>query len=306
MPGVETTLVQELAYELRVGDVMKREAVTVTPSTPMTELRGLLRENRISGMPVVENGELVGIISIEDFIKWLANGGSPSVVADRMTRDVITVHEDEPLIQAAERLERLGFGRLPVVTRGAEELTGVITKGDIIAGLLRKLDIDCRQAEMRNARSRHIFEDIVADESAVVFKYEVRGGDFARGGASATGLKTTLLRLGISPSVARRAAIATYEAEMNLIFYTDGGQIAAKVEPRTMQITVEDDGPGIPDIEQAMQRGFSTAPDSVRELGFGAGMGLDNIRTCADRMELHSTIGKGTRLAVDILLEAPP
>ena len=282
---------------------MKKSVIKVTPSTAMGDLRGILRDNRISGAPVVENERLVGIISMEDFIRWLTDGGPDCPIADRMTSDVVAAYGDEPLIQAANKLEQLGFGRLPVLNRGTGELTGVITKGDIVTGLLMKLDIDYRHAEIHSSQSSLIFEDIVADKCELTFEYEVPGGDFERAGTCASGLKTTLLRLGIPPQTARRAAIATYEAEMNLIFFTGGGRIMAKIQPTMIRLNMEDDGPGIPDIEQAMQPGFSTAPDWVRELGFGAGMGLQNIKSCADRMNLESTVGKGTRLELDILLE---
>ena len=303
MADREITRFQELAYELRVSEVMVQEVIHVTPSTRMDKLRAILRDNRISGTPVVENGHVVGIISVEDFIRWLADGGPDCAIADRMTREVITIYDDEPLIAAVNKLKRLGFGRLPVLSRVNDELSGIITNGDIIAGLLKKMDIDYRRAEMRSARSKHIFDDIVADRSELTFEYKVDGDDFSHAGGSASGLKTTLLRLGISPPVARRAAIATYEAEMNLVFFAGGGQILARIGPDTIRLEAVDEGPGIPDIKQAMQPGFSTAPDWVRELGFGAGMGLHNIQTCADRMELTSTVGKGTRLEVDILVE---
>jgi len=293
-----------MVYELRVGEVMQKNVISVTPSTPMGELRGILRDHRISGAPVLDNGRVVGILSVEDFIRWLADGGADCTTADRMTRDPITIYEDEPLVGAVNKLERFGFGRLLVLSRGDDQLRGIVTNGDIIGGLLKKLDIDYRLAEMRNARSQHIFEDIVADRSALIFEYSVTGGDFDRAGASASGLKTTLRRLGIHPQTARRAAIATYEAEMNLVVFTGGGQITAKVGPDRIELVVQDGGPGIPDIERAMQPGYSTAPDWVRELGFGAGMGLVNIKKCSDRMRLHSTVGEGTRLEAEIFLES--
>ena len=292
-----------MVYELRVGEVMKTDVISVTPSTPMSEPREILRVNRISGTPVLEEGRLSGVVSIEDFIRWLADGGPDCPIGDRMTSNVTTIYDDEPLLQAVNKLERFGFGRLPVLERNNGHLVGVITRGDIIGGLLKHLEVDYREAEMRGARSMHVFEDIVAESSALILEYRVNGGDFSGAGASASGLKTTLRRLGIHPQTARRAAIATYEAEMNLIVFTEGGQIRARVEPERIQLVVEDSGPGIADIEQAMQPGFSTAPDWVRELGFGAGMGLINIKKCSDQMRLDSTVGKGTRLEVDILLE---
>ncbi|MBM4036881.1 MAG: CBS domain-containing protein [Planctomycetes bacterium] len=299
----EVTKIQEMIYELLVREVMTKEVISVMPSTPMSDLREILRAKRISGTPVVEDGRLVGMISIEDFIKWLFDGGQASPVADRMTSDVRTIYDDEPLVQAVNKLERLGFGRLPVVARDTGRLVGVITKGDIIRGLLRHLEVDYRNAEMRGARSSHIFEDIQADRAALKLEYQVRGGDFSRGGASAVRLKTTLLRLGIDPQTTRRAAVAAYEAEMNLIVFTEGGCIRVEVEPGIVRLLAEDDGPGIPDVERAMQPGFSTAPDWVRELGFGAGMGLPNIKKCADRLRIDSVVGRGTRLEAEILME---
>jgi len=301
LPELEITKIQELVYELRVGDVMQTDVVIVAPATPVSCLREILRDRRISGTPVVEDDRLVGIISVEDFIRWLAEGAPDCAIAERMTRDVITVFDDEPLIQAVNKLERFGFGRFPVLKRGSEEIVGVLTKGDSIAGLLKKLDVDYREAETRSARSRHIFEDILADRSSLIFEYDVVGGDIERAGISASGLKTSLKRLGISPQTVRRATIATYEAEMNLIFFTNGGQITARVEPESIRLEVTDNGPGIENVEEARQPGFSTAPDWVRELGFGAGMGLHNIETCADKMLLDSTVGVGTRLEVSIL-----
>ncbi len=94
---------------------MNTKVGTVGPRMPVSSLREILRDNRISGTPVVENGKLVGMISIEDFIRWLADGATECRVEERMTRDIVTANEDEPLVMAVNRLERFGFGRLPVV-----------------------------------------------------------------------------------------------------------------------------------------------------------------------------------------------
>ena len=295
--------IQELIYEIRVGDVMKDNVITVSPQSRMSQLRNILREKRISGTPVVEQDNLVGIISIDDFIRWLAERDPDCLIGDKMTRDVQTVYADEPLIQAVNKFERFGFGRFPVIDRQDKRLRGIITKGDIVEGLLKKLEIDYHEEETRRQRIRHFFDDIVADRIALFFQYDVAGHDFKRAGESASRLKGTLRRLGVNPQVVRRVAIATYEAEMNMIIYTDGGKIRVRVQPHEILVRVEDSGPGIPDIEKALQPGYSTAPEWVRELGFGAGMGLNNICRCADRMDLRSTVGKGTQLRIYISTE---
>lgn len=293
--------VQELVYEISVGDVMTSKVVTVNPQTPMSQLRGILKEQRISGTPVVAGGKVVGIISIEDFIKWLAGREDDCPIAEKMSKDVRTLYTDEPLTQAVNLFQRFGFGRLAVINRGSKKLLGIITKGDIVRGLLKKLEIDhIEEEDVYRHRVTHFFEDILADKVVLLFQYEVVGHDFKRAGEGASRLKATLQRLGLHPQIIRRVAIATYEAEMNLIIYTDGGNMRVRVEPNEIFVLVKDSGPGIPDIEKVLQPGYSTAPEWVRELGFGAGMGLCNISKCATKMDLKSTVGKGTQLNIRI------
>lgn len=295
---------QELVYELTVADAMRRKVITTTPRTLMSELREILRANRISGTPVIDNGRLAGVISIEDFIMWLAAGEPDCPIGDKMTTRIDTLFAHEPLIHAVGKLEETGYGRIPVVDKASGDLVGIITKGDIIERLLRKLEIDFHTEEIHRYRASHIFEDIMGDRVALTFQSAVKGQDFSLAGSASSRLKKTLERLGIDPQIVRRAAIASYEAEMNLVIYTDGGTVTASVQPDRIRIDVNDAGPGIPDIEQAMQPGFSTASEWVREMGFGAGMGLVNIRKCSDRMELVSTVGKGTHLRIHIDIRA--
>jgi anti-sigma regulatory factor (Ser/Thr protein kinase) len=168
--------------------------------------------------------------------------------------------------------------------------------------MLHQLEVDYQEEEIHRYRASHIFEDILADDIALVFGYRVIAGDIGRAGGASSGLKRTLSRLGIHPRVIRRVAVATYEAEMNMVIFTDGGEIVAEVRPDRIRIDALDKGPGIPDIEQAMQPGWSTAPSWVQEMGFGAGMGLPNIKACSDDMQLQSTVGVGTQLTLTIYL----
>ena len=297
------TAIQELVYELRVGAVMTRKVITVTPQTPMSRLRTILRDRRISGTPVVDGDRLVGVVSVEDFINWLSQGGVDCPVAQRMSTHVRTIAEDEPLVQAVSQLERHGFGRLPVVERKDGRLVGVVTKGDIIEGLLKELEVSHTEEELRSWRASHFFRDMVADRISVRFQYAITGGTIDQGGAVASGLKKSLRRLGLHPEIVRRAAIATYEAEMNVIIYAREGTVEVIVEPEGLRIHVQDRGPGIPDIAKALEPGYSTAPDWVRELGFGAGMGLPNIQSCAGELDVQSTVGVGTALEIKIPME---
>ena len=124
--------------------------------------------------------------------------------------------------------------------------------------------------------------------------FEIKGRDFSKAGSISINIKEILRELGIDPVIVRRVAIASYEAEMNVVMYANKGEMALRLNPEVIQITLEDEGPGIENIEMAMQEGYTTATDEIREMGFGAGMGLPNIKKNADVFELKSTIGKGT------------
>lgn len=294
------TKIQELVYELKVAGVMTRNLITVNPTAKMSELRTILRDNRISGTPVVQGERLIGLVSMEDLITWLTRGGIDCPVEQVMSRKLLTLYADEPLVHAVSKLEEFGYGRIPVVDRQTNSLVGLITKGDIIEGLLHELQIDYHEEEIHRYRASHFFEDMIADKITINFHYHIQGKKIEQGGEVASDLKRSLKRLGIHPAVVRRTAIATYEAEMNVIIYAEEGRVDVNVEPDVIRIEVRDRGQGIADVKRAIEPGYSTAPDWVRELGFGAGMGLPNIRNCARDFDLVSTVGRGTTLRIVI------
>jgi anti-sigma regulatory factor (Ser/Thr protein kinase)/NAD-dependent dihydropyrimidine dehydrogenase PreA subunit len=133
--------------------------------------------------------------------------------------------------------------------------------------------------------------------------YPITGGDFAAAGAATRALKEQLGKLGVEPEVLRRIMIASYEAEMNVVIHARQGNLWARLNQGRIDIEVVDQGPGIPDIELAMKAGFSTAPEKARQLGFGAGMGLPNIRKASDLFEIDSKVGRGTRVRSAIYLK---
>jgi len=138
----------------------------------------------------------------------------------------------------------------------------------------------------------------------LILRYNIKKGDFTRGGNASSNIKRALVRLGANQQIARRCGIAIYEAEMNLIIHTTkGGIIRVEIEPHKITMRAVDDGPGIVNVELAKQAGYSTATDEIREMGFGAGMGLFNINRCVDKMTLESEPGKGTRLEMKIYLQ---
>jgi CBS domain-containing protein/anti-sigma regulatory factor (Ser/Thr protein kinase) len=296
----QVTKVQELIYELPIGRVMTTKVITLAPETPMRELKEVLRVNRISGTPVVEGERLVGVISIEDLIKALENGDIDAPVRERMSRSLVTIHAHASLIEAIKKFAQFQVGRLPVIGEQGE-LIGILTGGDIIRGLLEVIGLKDHDEESQAYRTRPVFEDLVSDETFLKLSYRIKAGDFKEGGRASSRIKRALLRLGAAQQVIRRVAIAAYEAEMNLIIHTErGGRIGVEMTPEAIHLVIEDTGPGIANVDQAMQPGYSTASNWIRELGFGAGMGLMNIKRCADAMRLESTLGVGTRLEVTV------
>jgi len=133
---------------------------------------------------------------------------------------------------------------------------------------------------------------------------DIEGGDYLSSGRGSKQIKEELRKIGVVPEIIRRAIVAVYEAEMNVAIHAYRGHLYANLTPEILEVVVEDSGPGIADIEQAMREGFSTAPWEAREQGFGAGMGLPNIKKFSDEFEIISIVGKGTTLKSVIKIPA--
>jgi len=298
----DITRIEELSYDLRIFEVMSREVFTLAPSQTIRDGLELLRIKRISGAPVVENGDLVGVISTEDLMRALTQNDLESPIRTYMSANVISVKSYEPVVKALEMFARTNVGRLPV-TNEHDQLVGMITKGDITRGVLVAIRKDYQEEEIRRYRVRHLFEDITSDRTSLILRYHIKPRDFINGGQASSHIKRAMLRLGASAQLARQCGIAVYEAEMNLIIHTtNGGILRVQIEPHRILMQTTDDGPGIPDVNKALQPGWSTAPQEARNMGFGAGMGLVNIKSCVDKMEIFSGAGKGTRLMMEIHL----
>lgn len=132
--------------------------------------------------------------------------------------------------------------------------------------------------------------------SPICLEYKIEGNDYIIAGAASNNIKNTLKMIGVDSNVCRRAAIITYEAEMNLVIHAGGGLLKALITEKSLEICACDEGPGIADIDKAMTEGYTTASDHAREMGFGAGMGLPNIKRNCDEFMIDSTVGKGTTL----------
>ncbi|MBR5826108.1 MAG: ATP-binding protein [Clostridia bacterium] len=138
---------------------------------------------------------------------------------------------------------------------------------------------------------------------SIKLHYDVPGDDFTRAGAASSDVKRNLKQLGVSPNVIRNVSIAMYEGEINMVIHAGGGWIDVEITEEEILVTLADEGPGIDNLELAMKEGYSTAPDNIRCLGFGAGMGLPNIKKYTDDFRIETEVGKGTTLYLKVNIE---
>ena len=137
-------------------------------------------------------------------------------------------------------------------------------------------------------------------DGQLTFRYMIDGDDFTRAGEASSSVKNKLKMLDLSTDVIRRVAIAMYEGEINMVIHADGGRITVTVSDTEITMVLSNTGPGIPDVEQAMQEGYSTAREEVRSLGFGAGMGLPNMKRYTDEMRIDTVVGQGTTITMKV------
>ena len=130
--------------------------------------------------------------------------------------------------------------------------------------------------------------------------YDVSGEDFTRAGEASSSVKSKLRQIGVSPDAVRRVAIALYEGEINLVIHAGGGEIDVEISPEFVRMTLTDHGPGIADVEKAMTEGYSTASENIRSLGFGAGMGLPNMKKYSDEMKIETELDRGTTIFMQV------
>jgi len=302
---VTYTPFHEALYDLRVRDAMSKNLIVLGPEATMLDAQIAMRDHRISGIPIVIDGDkLVGLVSIQDVIEALVANDIHAPVGKWMTEKVYTVREKIPLIQAVKELQKRGFGRLPVLN-AEDRLVGMLTNNDVTRAVMLRLNEEARAAEQREA-------DLMArsmsatQERPGIERIEIRVEpmDLDAAGTFAGLVKKAVKKRGVSPDVARRAAIAAYEAEVNVILHSMGGILEAFLSDQDITILSRDRGPGIPNVDEAMKEGFSTANEVVRALGFGAGMGLPNMKRCSDEFSI-SAPASGTTVTMKILFNPP-
>ena len=281
------SIVLELIHQLKIKDIMCTAVLTGEKKHTMRHIQGLLRENKVAGIPIVENNKLVGLVSTEDIINALDKGYIDALAGDKMTTNVIHLQDDMPLSFAINYLNKYRYGRFPVLNKD-KELVGIVTSTDVIRNLLIEMN-----REVLKLEKLHKTGDI-SPAAFSEMEFATAHYNFEIAGRASTEIKKALKQKNLDPKLIRRVAIACYELEINQVVHSNGGVMRCSIMPDKVVITAVDTGPGIADVNQALQEGYSTANEYIRSLGFGAGMGLANTKRVSDDFSINSALGKGT------------
>ena len=292
------SVVLELIYQLKVKDVMTRAVITAGKNDTLRHIQGLMKDNHITGIPVVDGQNLLGIVSMEDIIIALEQGGLDSPAETRMTGKVLVLEDDMPLLFAISYLNKYRYGRFPVLNK-KKELAGILTSKDVIRSLLVEMNKEVLRLETIKQKEAH-----VPDKNSDMEFTTVRH-DFELAGHASTEIKKALKQRNIDPKIIRRVAIASYELEINQVVHSLGGTISCFIEGAKITIVAADNGPGIADINLVLQEGWSTADEWIRSLGFGAGMGLPNVKRVSDEFQIESAVGSGTTVRSVVYINSP-
>jgi CBS domain-containing protein/anti-sigma regulatory factor (Ser/Thr protein kinase) len=276
----------------RVSDFMSKPPITITKDKTMAEAKAMMHDHRISGIPIVnEDGILIGIVTIENIILALEGNFINENIERHMVKDVVYIKNNMDVASVMEFLMTYSYGRYPVVDMD-KKVVGIVTPGDLMLHLYGQLG----NIYMHNKRRDEILTPIEYPPSSISemddnsFSFDLETTDLDLAGTGSMLFKKFLQERGFPVEAIRRATISLYEAEVNVLLHAGGkGYIKAYLKDNLLFIVIVDYGPGIEDIDLAMQPGYTTATDEVRERGFGAGMGLDNIKRYSDKLIILSS-----------------
>ena len=292
------SVVLELIYQLRIKDVMTQGVITGSPHQTMRHLQNLMRESWISGVPIVDDeNRLVGLVSIHDLLDALNKGLMDCLAEERMTKDVVTLQDDMPLSFAVSHLNKYHYGRFPVLNKQGQ-VVGILSSIDVVRSLLVEMNREIIRLEKLQKREGSVTSPFSELE------FSVAHYDFENAGRASTEIKKALKGRGVDPKIIRRIAVASYELEVNIAAHSDGGTLRCSILPDKVIVVASDSGPGIADVNKALEEGWSTASEYVRSRGWGAGMGLANTKRVSDEFSIQSALGSGTTVQSVVLLNS--
>lgn len=304
LPGADDSplVIMELLQRLRVRDVMRdRNIISVTRTDTLKTAQTLMRQNKISGVPILEGKRLFGIISVNDIIKALEGGWIDDPSSRHMATNLIVLEEDMPLAFAIKFFQNYTFGRFPVLNKD-RDFVGIVSQRDLTRVLMKELTNEIAKLEGKTCAE----ESVTRSEGALPYysmrQFVVVRNDLQNAGKAANEIKKMLKDAQIENKIVRRVAVAAYELEINVCIHSLGGTITFILDREKATVIAKDRGPGIKDVEWACQDGTSTANDWIRSMGFGAGMGLANSKRVADNFSIQSKIPSGTTVMCEFKL----
>ncbi len=272
---------------------MSASLVTAKKTDSLRTIQKLMKQANITGVPIVDEKRLLGVVSMHDILTAFDNGTIDETAVGHMTKDIKVLEDDMPLSFAINYFNKYGYGRFPVLNKN-KEICGIITMRDINTTLLSEVNRVVEQLE--DELNKNTNDDLGVES----LQYYVVSHDFENAGRASTEIKKLLKTHGLDSKLIRRVAVASYELEMNLVVHSSGGKMVFRMDEKEVLVSTADTGPGIPDVNQALEVGYTTANDWIRSLGFGAGMGLPNVKRVSDDFSISSEVGEGTTVEARI------
>ncbi|MDD4527397.1 MAG: CBS domain-containing protein [Candidatus Margulisbacteria bacterium] len=290
------SILLDVIYRSKIKDIMSRKLITSSPKATIKEAKTLMKEAEVTGIPIVENNELVGMISIDDIFRAIDGNYMEQLVEDHMSTDVIVLEDDMPLAFGITYFEKFKYGRFPVIDKN-KKLVGIITSRDILHELLYQLNQEVARLESE------IRSEAEPDLITLREVYKIKKMDFSNAGKASNEIKKLLKERNFDSKLVRRVSVAAYELEINITIHSDGGELEFYLDKGKAVVIARDNSPGIEDVNKALKQGFSTADNTIKSLGFGAGMGLPNVKRVSDEFSISSEAGKGTIVQATIMIK---
>ncbi|MFW6365405.1 MAG: CBS domain-containing protein [Spirochaetota bacterium] len=296
--GLDKTpaLTMEIIFRLKVKDAMITDVLTGSKDDTFRSVQVLMRDNAVSGLPVLDQNRLLGMVSVNDIINALEGHYMEDTIETRMTKQLVVLEDDMPLTFAVSYFNKYPFRRFPVINK-KKEFVGLLTTKDVLTAIINEMNKEINLLESQ------IHTDKTELPHQIVTEFLIKRLDFENAGHASFKLKKLLKEKDIPRKIIRRASVAAYELEINIAIHSNGGKMRFILDERSITILAQDTGPGIKDVSEVMEEGYSTANEWIRSLGFGAGMGIPNTERVSDEFDITSELGKGTSVKSVIYLE---
>ncbi len=279
--------VLEVVLRLKVKDARKKQIFSAKKTDSLRYIQKMMRENTISAVPILEDDRLIGIISVNDIISALDKCYIEDEAEQHMTKSLIVLEDDMPLSFAISYFDKYSYTRFPVIDK-EKRFTGILSSRDVLSALLHELNNEIIELE------RMINSEPADLQNKIRREFIVKKFDFENAGRASFELKKILKDINAPRQIIRKASVASYELEINIAIHSDGGILMFEIDDKNIVITARDNGPGIEDVNLAVQEGYSTANEWIRSMGFGAGMGLANTKKVSDDFIIQSNPKTGS------------